>query len=253
MPDWARDLWWRLKDSLLALDEDWDVWTRWYEARLEGRPSPGGEELDIFRVTLPEDLWKQGPKAVNAAIKAKEEEIAGVAMSDREKWAATQSPLQSFSRPIAGRAPERSADIVLHEVPKVPPLQPAAIEPELIDGRILLPARPAIGNLDQSQHRASFTAVKKSLERILEGVRSESNIDPRFVVFTEAALSEFPTDTPTQEQVFGLGHLAGAFREYSPTVTEEWPKLLGAQFHALNLQFDQCLRQYPAWRAFLRA
>ena len=76
-PEWSRNLWPELKTSLLSLDEDWDVWTRWYDARLAGDASPGGEELDIYRVTLPEDLWKQGPRAVNAAIKAKEEEIEG--------------------------------------------------------------------------------------------------------------------------------------------------------------------------------
>ena len=78
MPSWAPYLWRQLNNRLLRLDEDWDVWTRWYDARLEGGPSPGGEELDIYRVTLPEELWRDGPKAVNAAIKREEEGISNL-------------------------------------------------------------------------------------------------------------------------------------------------------------------------------
>jgi hypothetical protein len=44
------------------------VWVRWYEDRLAGRPSLG-EAFDIAVATLPEELWKQGPKTVNARIK----------------------------------------------------------------------------------------------------------------------------------------------------------------------------------------
>ena len=73
-PDWALDRWLDFKNKLLSLDEDWDVWTDWYEGRLAGKASI--EELEIARLTLgiddpekAEELWGQGPKAVNARIK----------------------------------------------------------------------------------------------------------------------------------------------------------------------------------------
>ena len=59
--------WLRLKTVLLAADEGWDVWIDWYEDRLAGRPA--NPDLERARFTLPEELWQQGPKAVNAEIR----------------------------------------------------------------------------------------------------------------------------------------------------------------------------------------
>lgn len=55
-----------MKSRLLALHPDWHVWTDWYEDRYHGRPA--NEALEIARATLPEELWAQGPRAVNARI-----------------------------------------------------------------------------------------------------------------------------------------------------------------------------------------
>ncbi|WP_373502339.1 hypothetical protein [Aestuariivirga sp.] len=70
---------WRdAKNELLRSGKDWGVWTRWYDAVLAGEPTPGGEELDIYRVILDSEVdWKKGPAHVNALIRKKEEEIAG--------------------------------------------------------------------------------------------------------------------------------------------------------------------------------
>lgn len=59
--------WSELKRGLLsAADEGWEVWTEWYEARLRGDPfDPALEEA---RVLIPDALWEQSPKAVNAEI-----------------------------------------------------------------------------------------------------------------------------------------------------------------------------------------
>jgi hypothetical protein len=67
-PTSVTQTWARLRAALLAEDEDWDVWVRWYEDRLLGRPSLG-DIFDIAVATLPEELWRQGPKAVNAEIR----------------------------------------------------------------------------------------------------------------------------------------------------------------------------------------
>ncbi len=85
-----------LRDQLFLAAENWDVWIRWYEAILEGRPTPGGAELDIYRVTLESEAdWKKGSAHVNALIMKKEEEIAG--RSDSQKSAgATQDALKTL-------------------------------------------------------------------------------------------------------------------------------------------------------------
>lgn len=59
--------WNRLRTQLLKRDEGWDVWSDWYDARLQG--SPANVDLEVARVTLPENLWDQGPAAVNARIR----------------------------------------------------------------------------------------------------------------------------------------------------------------------------------------
>jgi hypothetical protein len=74
-PVWANKFWSFMKKRLREREgEHWEVWTKWYDARLDPSRripcySPPIPELERARVLLPEDLWKQGPKAVNAEIK----------------------------------------------------------------------------------------------------------------------------------------------------------------------------------------
>ena len=68
-PDRILEDWQTLRTLLLErTDEDWGVWTDWYDARLAG----GGyinSELETARVLIPDKMWKQGPKVVNAEIR----------------------------------------------------------------------------------------------------------------------------------------------------------------------------------------
>jgi hypothetical protein len=60
-------MWQELKAALLAAKQDWDVWTDWYEARLQGKRS--NQKLEVARATIPNNIWKEGPAVVNADIK----------------------------------------------------------------------------------------------------------------------------------------------------------------------------------------
>ena len=70
MPQDILVLWLGLKDKLTALNENWEVWTNWYEDRLWGTDNPQSRPLimalerDRIRVPSDED-WKQGPAQVN--------------------------------------------------------------------------------------------------------------------------------------------------------------------------------------------
>ncbi len=70
-PLWS--LWEDMKTALLAANEDWDVWTDWYEDRLAGRARDEARELAYVRID--DGLWKQGPAAVNAEIKRRIDEL----------------------------------------------------------------------------------------------------------------------------------------------------------------------------------
>jgi TIR domain len=72
VPDWAFDGWAELESSLLDANEDWEVWTDWYQARLKA--GPADQVLEVARATIPNDVWKQGPKVVNAEIRRMFEE-----------------------------------------------------------------------------------------------------------------------------------------------------------------------------------
>jgi hypothetical protein len=89
-PRWVRTAWNQLSNALLDADPSWEVWTRWYEARLNG--GPANQALEIARATIPDEIWQQGPKVVNAHIKElieefdrQEKEIAESAWEDRDE------------------------------------------------------------------------------------------------------------------------------------------------------------------------
>jgi hypothetical protein len=64
MPSWVGDLWASLCTSL-PKNENWDVWTRWYDDCLVGRPHD--EDFDLIFTTVPEAIWED-PAAANAWI-----------------------------------------------------------------------------------------------------------------------------------------------------------------------------------------
>ncbi len=67
------DLWTLLKSDLIGLGENWDVWTDWYEERLNGIPSI--EPLEPARASIAETDWLQGPVFVNGKIRQQIDEI----------------------------------------------------------------------------------------------------------------------------------------------------------------------------------
>ena len=76
MPMWFLHAYEKMKVNLRSAGQGWSVWTDWYDAILAGNPTPGGEELELYRVTLDsEEDWAKGPAHVNALIKKKQEEI----------------------------------------------------------------------------------------------------------------------------------------------------------------------------------
>jgi tetratricopeptide (TPR) repeat protein len=63
---WTRNAWGWLTDALHEQGENWQVWTDWYDARLEGRLI--NESLEFGRAAIPNDHWAKGPRFINAEI-----------------------------------------------------------------------------------------------------------------------------------------------------------------------------------------
>ncbi|MBI3673888.1 MAG: hypothetical protein HY245_10815 [Rhizobiales bacterium] len=122
IPRRVGELWAELAESLHSIDgEVWGVWTNLYDAVLRANPMPGGEELDIYRVTLGgEDHWDKGPADVNALIKKKEEEIALRGAADLSQYPASYSfdfrDGKLEARPLLGGGESAEADDIRMEV-----------------------------------------------------------------------------------------------------------------------------------------
>jgi hypothetical protein len=67
IPDSLGDGWSDLGRELLDADENWEIWTDWYERRLSG--DTPNQEIEIARVTIDHELWEQDPRAVNAKLR----------------------------------------------------------------------------------------------------------------------------------------------------------------------------------------
>lgn len=66
-PWFAEGIWPNARAWLETQGPDWQVWTRWYEDRLHGRPV--NEALELARVLeVTEEEWRAGPKVANAKI-----------------------------------------------------------------------------------------------------------------------------------------------------------------------------------------
>lgn len=65
--EWLRVSWGELRHALLDADENWEVWTNWYEERLAGQAT--SQEIEVARATMDNAVWGQEPRAVNAHIR----------------------------------------------------------------------------------------------------------------------------------------------------------------------------------------
>lgn len=73
-PLWANEApaeimeqWSAMKSALLSRDdENWWVWTTWYDERLRG--APVNFDLELEKALIPDEVWKMGPADANAEI-----------------------------------------------------------------------------------------------------------------------------------------------------------------------------------------
>jgi len=65
-PSWMTAAWFKLR-AAFPIDQDWDVWAKWYEGHLESRAL--GKEVELIYATVPPEKWDEGPAAANAWVK----------------------------------------------------------------------------------------------------------------------------------------------------------------------------------------
>jgi hypothetical protein len=107
--------WHQLKDALHKLDQDWEVWTEWYEARMDGRPTPEAREL--ARARIPDETVAQGRKAVNEHIRKLAQTSAETTRAPGTARREEPAPAEREARPageviFVGDAPKRNEDFL---------------------------------------------------------------------------------------------------------------------------------------------
>lgn len=146
-PDGAADAWRVLKAHLLAADEGWEVWTDWYEARLEGRFGP--QALELARATIPDEDWNQGPAHVNAIIRRQIEEHR-----------ATHPGSDPYGRPA----------LTVEEALETTELRAAEADFELDGAARLMRMVPFTGDLPDLSDPAQRQALENMLSELADGM-----------------------------------------------------------------------------------
>ena len=221
--------WQILKQHLIALNQDWDVWIDWYEARLDGKPLI--EEIEIGdpengqygRVTLPVDYYNDPAKA-NAAIKEIIEDY-----------------VDSLERPVGDSTVE------------TPPQNPASIKPVIRNGKIYLSEKPLNTDLEISLAIENMLALRDEFEDFFTSVENdEGNFDQRPIDFLKTISALMPAGLPDSRTLFRLIRKEAAMEKYEATVSQQWPEFFADRYSSLLTELGQVLDQFPDRRAFQR-
>lgn len=203
------DLWPRLK-AQLPPNQDWEVWTRWYEDCCSGITHP--EDWEIVFASVPVAEWRRGPAAAN-------------------RWIKEHLPTEPGG-------------------PSVPAPVPATLEPVLIGEIVTLSTTPPSAHLAEAEIAAALAALKARFERLLSEIEGIGNIDPRFPAILRDFVSRLPTCIPNLATLYDVGHELAALRAYEATVIAEWPGALSPRYSAAVLALDLTLQKFPKWKAF---
>lgn len=247
-PEELASLWKDMKAALRAEKQDWDVWTDWYEDRLDGRVRD--EQRELAYVLIEDALRNQGPAIVNAEIKRRiEQQISHANLRATEDPDIAEITVVVEPKPRRRRKKEQKPS----PAPEIPPQRPAALEPVWANGILVLPPMPARTDGDKRANAAALKALRAEHVELADDVDAErSNFDKRATAYIRRIAERIPGRPPPQHELFRLAHAKEVLEAYGATVNDQWPDHLAARYHALTLHFDRTIRQFPKWREFVR-
>ena len=245
-PPQAMRAWTDLK-TVLPADEDWWVWTNWYENHLAGRPPD--QSLDFSRVTIPDQDWEHGPKHVNGII---------ARLTDPT----TPSPRNSLSEtPVAsGNATKGDAlrlvdqvsifdELIDHPIPELPGELPSPLHFQFRDGALHTAEPPAPKLPDRRKPSVSeawhaITAMLSDLHGDPSG-RNNPTLG-RVLHACQGALGK----SFDEVQPILLGVHARRLHELARRADEILLPDAAAELSALSTQFALFLEQFSDWKDY---
>jgi hypothetical protein len=210
-PAQFQSLWQKMKAALHAAGQDWQVWTSWYDDRLDGRVRY--EERELAYVRIEEALWDQGPAIDNAEIKKRiDEQISYIA-----KFEGIAEP-----KPRRRRKKEPKSS----PLPEIPPQRPAALEPVWSNGKLVLPASPAGTDGDKRVNAAALKGLRAELVELANDVEAEpSNFDKRAAAYLRRIAERIPDRAPPQHELFRLAHAKEVLEDHGSTINDQFPTI----------------------------
>ncbi|MGA2491718.1 MAG: hypothetical protein ABSF67_02075 [Roseiarcus sp.] len=186
-----------MKSALLATNQNWEVWTDWYEARLAGDAAhPPNEALEVARATIPDEIWTQGPAAVNAEIKRlialhPPKSAVSVSIAGVELRTSVGDVVPSISVPVQGVEARASAGEVIAN----PASPPAGRMNTGDDPAVQLAARTRL------QARAASEAAFVTQPPFPQSQAPSAGTAPQFIGRTTPPANLPPIETiPSQER-----------------------------------------------------
>lgn len=239
VPQELRDRWEGFFHSLPhPRHQNWQVWSDWYFERLRGvsRERPLIEPLEIARVLIPDEYWKQGPAHVNAIIAGLEETHREEAMRDAEE----RDP-----------ADETDVDGPV-DVLDIPAQRPAIIEVEPhSDGKLHRRRSPppegddGEADADLRDAYAAHRTILSSLEKSDPG-RNWPDLNRALDDYAAAIGPSYDAI-----DVIALGVQGERLGQYAGRANEELMAGPAADLTALLAAHAVFIRQFPRWRRYL--
>ena len=205
------DLWSSMKQTLLACNEDWHVWTEWYEARLRG--DDFDPALELKRILIPDKEWKEGPAHVNALI--------------------------------AEMIREHEASAVEQDVaPETPAERPSPLLVEMRDGRLSLVHRP---EAPDEALKTAWQGLREMLEDFDQGGAARNT--PKLRVVVTRCMSAIGRDYELLD-VVRLGQHGSRLDGYAKRADDILMGEDAADLIALSAQVKLFLAQFESWSTY---
>ena len=212
----------QMRSTLLALEGDWQVWWRWYQDRLDGRPLDLQKEIQI--ADIPDDIWSAGPARANA-------EIAWILQDGEDPG--TERPVAEAA--VAPELPDRPTPISLRSQDGVLSIAPA-------------PEGHSPNNASSASAQG-WEMLRDAFDQMLDDRAAANNPLLTELRAARHALGDsFDTFNPLRLGLIGVTLQQMATRVNDILLPED-----AARFQSILLQQQMLVAQSPAWREYASA